>query len=166
MLKWIGAILVPSRCWDQLGILSTLFFYITAFIILRIRSCNTTPLDPWGAWRDPKIDKHRQNPQDTCSNNPERVFSEGAEPPEAGHHPSHSSGGITTSGDLGTGQKCELLVEIVGIFKKCRLSQIPQFENWNVRICLGTVSAYPKVQISKSPGNPGYYSYSNNYSTY
>ena len=40
----------------------------------------------------PKLDKHRQNPQDTCSKNPGRVFSEGAEPPEAGHHPSHSSG--------------------------------------------------------------------------
>ena len=47
---------------------------------------------------DPKIDKHRQNPQDTCSKHPGRVFSEGAEPPEA----------ITTSrtarGDLETGK--------------------------------------------------------------
>ena len=40
-----------------------------------------------------KINKHRQHPQDTCSTNPGRVFSEGAEPPEAGHHQSHSSGG-------------------------------------------------------------------------
>ena len=47
---------------------------------------------------DPKIDKNRQNPQDTCSKIPGRVFSEGAEPPEA----------ITTSrtarGDLKTGK--------------------------------------------------------------
>ena len=47
---------------------------------------------------DPKIDKHRQNPQDTCSKIPGRVFSEGAEPPEA----------ITTSrtarGDFKTGK--------------------------------------------------------------
>ena len=42
---------------------------------------------------DPKIEKNRQNPQDTCSTIPGRVFSEGAEPPEAGHHQSHSSGG-------------------------------------------------------------------------
>ena len=40
-----------------------------------------------------KINKNRQNPQDTCSEIPGRVFSEGAEPPEAGHHQSHSSGG-------------------------------------------------------------------------
>ena len=40
-----------------------------------------------------KINKNRQNPQDTCSKIPGRVFSEGAEPPEAGHHQSHSSGG-------------------------------------------------------------------------
>ena len=50
------------------------------------------------------------NSQDTCSKNPGRVFSEGAEPPEAGHHQSHSSGGITTSGDLETSGKCQLLV--------------------------------------------------------
>ena len=47
---------------------------------------------------DPKIDKNRQNPQDTCSKIPGRVFSEGAEPPEA----------ITTSrtarGDSKTGK--------------------------------------------------------------
>ena len=79
-------------------VLSRLFFYIIAFIIFRISSCNTTPLDPRGAWRDPKIDNNRQNPQETCSKTPGRVFSEGAEPPEAGHHPSHSSGAITTSG--------------------------------------------------------------------
>ena len=55
-------------------------------------------------WRDPKIDKNGQNPHDTCSKIPGRAFSEGAEPPQAGHHPSHSSGGITTSGDLETGK--------------------------------------------------------------
>ena len=43
----------------------------------------------------PKIDKMQQDPQDTCSKNPGRVFSEGAEPPEAGHHQSHSSGGTS-----------------------------------------------------------------------
>ena len=32
---------------------------------------------------DPKIDKSRQNPQDTCSKNPGRVFSEVAEAPQA-----------------------------------------------------------------------------------
>ena len=52
--------------------------------------------------------KSRQNPQDTCSKIPGRVFSEGAEPPEAGHHQSHSSGGITTSGDLETGEHVNL----------------------------------------------------------
>ena len=47
---------------------------------------------------DPKIDKHRQTPQDTCSTNPGRVFSEGAEPPEA----------ITTSRTArGTMQLCQ-----------------------------------------------------------
>ena len=32
---------------------------------------------------DPKIDKNRQNPQDTCSKIPGRVFSEVAEAPQA-----------------------------------------------------------------------------------
>ena len=79
---------------------------------------------------DPKIDKNRQNPQDTCSKIPGRVFSEGAEAPEAGHHQSHSSGelpprwelpprgGITTSGDLETGKKSQLLVVVFGMFRK------------------------------------------------
>ena len=57
---------------------------------------------------DPKIAQNRQNPQDTCSRNPGRVFSEGAEPPEA----------ITTSrtarGDLQAGKENDCLV------KKCR----------------------------------------------
>ena len=48
--------------------------------------------------------QNRQNPQDTCSKIPGRVFSEGAEPPEAGHHPSHSSGELPPRGDLETGQ--------------------------------------------------------------
>ena len=32
---------------------------------------------------EPEIDKNHPNPQDTCSKIPGRVFSEGAEPPEA-----------------------------------------------------------------------------------
>ncbi len=57
---------------------------------------------------DPKIDKNRQNPQDTCSKIPGRVFSEGAEPPEAittsrTARGNYHLGGITTSRDLETG---------------------------------------------------------------
>ena len=47
---------------------------------------------------DHKIDKNRQNPQDTCSKIPGRVFSEGAEPPEA------MTTSRTARGDLQTGK--------------------------------------------------------------
>ena len=47
---------------------------------------------------------NRQKPQDTCSKIPGRVFSEGAEPPEAGHHQSHSSGELPPRGDFETGE--------------------------------------------------------------
>ena len=90
--------------------------------------------------RDPKINKNQQNPQDTCSKIPGRVFSEGAEPSEAGHHQSHSSGelpprgelppggGITTSGDFSENvdfskfehlniEKCMIYSRKIEIFK-------------------------------------------------
>ncbi len=64
---------------------------------------------------DPKIDKNRQNPQDTCSKIPGRVFSEGAEAPQA------ITASRTVLGDLKTGNKCQLLVDIFNMFQKRRL---------------------------------------------
>ena len=66
---------------------------------------------------DPKIDKNQQHPQDTCSKNPGRDFSEGAEPPEA----------ITTSrtawGDLKTGKHINCPLTFSTCFKNVDFSQ-------------------------------------------
>ena len=66
----------------------------------------------------PQIHEHRLNSQDTCSKIPGRVFSEGAEAPQA----------ITTSrtvlGDPETGNKCNLLVDMFYMFQKCRLFKV------------------------------------------
>ncbi len=66
---------------------------------------------------DPKIDKNRQNPQDTCSKIPGRVFSEVAEAPQA----------ITTSrtvlGDPETSKKIHMLVDISTFSKNVNFSK-------------------------------------------
>ena len=59
---------------------------------------------------DPKIDKNRQNPQDTCSKIPGRVFSEVAEAPQA------AATRRTVLGDPETAKKCQILVDMLDSF--------------------------------------------------
>ena len=67
---------------------------------------------------DPKIDKHRQNPQDTCSKIPGRVFSEVAEAPQA----------ATTSRTARGGTLKPVTMSIISRdfdnFRKCRLFKV------------------------------------------
>ena len=100
---------------------------------------------------DSKIDKHRQNPQDTCSKNPGRVFSEPAEGPQA----------ITTSrtmlGDLTTGKQKHLLVGSVVFFKKMT------FQNLKTETLKCAWEQFPHIQKSRYGGkiknrkNPGFW---------
>ena len=66
---------------------------------------------------DPKMDKHRQNPQDTCSKIPGRVFSEVAKAPQA------AATRRTVLGDSGTNNKCQVFVEMFDIFKNIGFPQ-------------------------------------------
>jgi hypothetical protein len=66
---------------------------------------------------DPKIDKNRQNPQNTCSKIPGRVFSEVAEAPQAARTQTHRAGRPET------GNKCQYLVDSFYISKNVDFSK-------------------------------------------
>ena len=87
---------------------------------------------------DPKIDKNRQNPQDTCSKIPGRDLSELAEAPQA------AATRRTVLGDPETANKCQILVDMFDIFSKCST-----FQNLKIEILKCAWERFSHVQKSR-----------------
>ena len=87
---------------------------------------------------DPKIDKNRQNPQDTCSKIPGRVFSEGAEPPEA----------ITTSRTARGGTLKPVKMSTISQHSR-HFSKLLTFQNLKIEILKCAWERFPHIQKSR-----------------
>ena len=91
---------------------------------------------------DPKIDKNRQNTQDTCSQNPGACFFWGRRSAAGSTDTTHPGGRPET------GNKCTCWVDISDIFQKCRLFKMPKLKSWNVPGNVFRISKNPDMRKS------------------